>query len=373
MSTEIVNADANNLETIETAPISLATQITRAEIDVQISTAHAYPRSLTRVRNNVTELATFSKGAAEECGYVLKRSGKAILGPSIRLAEIVASQYGNCRVGARVIHVDRFEKYVEAEGIFHDLETNTAVTARVRRRISDRDGRLYNDDMITTTGNAACSIAKRNAIFGGVPKALWMPAYEAAMAAAKGDIKTLAEQRSSAMQAFAKHGIRDDQIFASLGIEGIDDLGLDEVLTLRTIYTAVAKGEATLEEFFPEKAAAEDAKEAAKGTAAKLGKIAAGKSASKPKSEKPKDTDKADAAAGHDEAKPEEVRKPEEDPDASSTEADDKAYQRGYRAGVQGRDRACPPDIRKDDHLVSVWERGFDQGAAEAEADAGSE
>jgi hypothetical protein len=40
----------------------------------------------------------------------------------------------------------------------------------VRRRIFDSRGRLFNDDMITVTGNAACAIAKRNAILSGVPK-----------------------------------------------------------------------------------------------------------------------------------------------------------------------------------------------------------
>ena len=30
---------------------------------------------------------------------------------------------GNNRVGTRIVHVDRIEKYVEAEGVFHHLET----------------------------------------------------------------------------------------------------------------------------------------------------------------------------------------------------------------------------------------------------------
>lgn len=153
---------------------SLVQHLVRAEIDMQISTAHQYPRSLTKISRNVLSLVTISAKAAEKCTYALPRGGKPITGPSIRLAEIVASQYGNCRIGARVVHVDRVEKYIEAEGIFHDLETNTATTARVRRRISDRNGKLLNDDMIIVTGNAACSIAKRNAIFGGVPEALWL-------------------------------------------------------------------------------------------------------------------------------------------------------------------------------------------------------
>lgn len=50
-------------------------------------------------------------------------------------------------------------------------------------------------------------------------------------------------------------------------------------------------------------------------------------------------------------------------------EAEAKAQQRGYRAGVQGRDRKCPPDIAKDDRLSGVWFKAFDQGKSEAAAD----
>ena len=123
---------------------SLAVALSRSEIDQQITTARAMPRSIKRAMDNILTLATLDAESAEECIYALPRGGKPIKGPSVRLAEIISSQWGNCRVGARVVHVDRFEKYIEAEGVFHDLETNTATTARVRRRISDKQGRILN-------------------------------------------------------------------------------------------------------------------------------------------------------------------------------------------------------------------------------------
>ena len=147
---------------------TLAMSLARAEIDQQIATAHAYPRSIDRAKKNILTLATLDEETAEECIYALPRGGKPIKGPSARFSEIIASQWGNCRVAARVTHVDRTEKFVEAEGVFHDLETNTAWSAKVRRRISDKHGKLLSDDMIIVTGNAACSIAKRNAVLTGV-------------------------------------------------------------------------------------------------------------------------------------------------------------------------------------------------------------
>jgi hypothetical protein len=232
------------------ATTSLAVSLARAEVDQQIATARAMPRSIQKAVQNITTLATLDDQSAAECVYALPRGEKPIKGPSIRLAEIIASQWGNCRVGARVVHVDRTEKFVEAEGVFHDLETNTATTARVRRRLSTKAGKLFDDDMIVVTGNAACSIAKRNAILGAVPKAVWRKAYESVERVIAGDVKTLAERREVMLKAFAAFGIKPEQIFTALGVAGLGDVNLDHIVTLTGMYSALKSGEESPETIF---------------------------------------------------------------------------------------------------------------------------
>jgi hypothetical protein len=256
---------------------SMAVELARAEIDQQISTARHYPRSIQRAVQNITSLATLDADTAAECVFALPRGGKPIKGPSVRLAEIIASQWGNCRVAARVVHVDRIEKYVEAEGVFHDLESNSASTARVRRRIVDKNGRLFNDDMIVVTGNAACSIAKRNAVLAGVPKAVWRRAYEQSEAVIAGDVKTLAERREKAIKAFAAFGVKPAQIFDVLDVKGEADISLEHIGTLLAMHNALKSGEATVEEMFPAKGAEKPQ--------APTGKDAMDAFAAKPKSE----------------------------------------------------------------------------------------
>ena len=148
---------------------SLVIGMSRVEIDQQIATARRYPRQISVVAKNILSTVTLDEETAAECMYALPRGGKPIQGPSIRFAEAVKAFYGNNRSASRVVHVDRAEKVVVAEGIFHDLETNTATRSEVRRRIVDSKGRLYSDDMIIVTGNAAGSIALRNSILGGGP------------------------------------------------------------------------------------------------------------------------------------------------------------------------------------------------------------
>ncbi|TIN76732.1 hypothetical protein [Mesorhizobium sp.] len=230
---------------------SLAVSIAMAEVDQQITTAHAFPRSVDQAVKNILTLATLDDETAKECVYALPRGGKAIKGPSVRLAEIIQSCWGNNRVGTRVVHVDRIEKYVEAEGVFHDLETNAATTSRVRRRISDKQGRVLTDDMIIVTGNAASSIAKRNAILAGVPKAVWRKAYAQVEKVIAGDIKTLVERRAEAMKAFAAFGVTPERVFAVLEINGLDDISLDHMATLIGMHSALKSGESSVEEMFP--------------------------------------------------------------------------------------------------------------------------
>ena len=355
---------------------SLVGQLARAEIDQQIATAHQYPRNLTRVRNNILSLTTMTEESAAECGYALPRGNKPVVGPSIRLAEIVMQQFGNCRAAARVVHVDRFEKFVEAEGIFHDLETNSATTARVRRRIVDRNGRLFNDDMIIVTGNAACSIAKRNAILAGVPKALWGQAYDAAMQVVKGDVKTLSEKIEAMTKVYGAMGVTMAQVCEYLEVDGVDALTVDHVATMGVVARSIRNGDAAVEDYFrrPSDAKQIDGK-AAKPAPTSLSDIAAEGAGEAPKS---------GAQAGNGAAGPEEGAAqpaannsaPADQPTHAAPEAESEpsdedladAEDRGRKAAAGGRTRESAPKVIKNTPaLLTAWQRGYDAETAAAD------
>lgn len=221
----------------------------RAQVDMLISTAKRYPRSLSQCKAKALQLATMDPDTAAECFYKLTRGGKVIEGPSIRLAEIIGSTWQNIRAGSRTIAEG--ETTVTAQAFCHDLENNVHFAREVDRRITHTDGRRYNDDMIATTRNAACSIALRNAIFTVIPKAYVKSVYDAAKKVAVGDLKTLAERRGKAMDHFNKLGIDNARIFHTLGVKGVDDIGLDQLEILTGLKTAISDKETTLDEAFP--------------------------------------------------------------------------------------------------------------------------
>jgi hypothetical protein len=245
-STALVAAQGNSLG--GDLDSGLAVELSKAEIDLQIATAHAYPRSMANAIRNIISLATHDTAAATECIYALPRDGKAVTGPSIRLAELIFQQWGNNRVASRIVAVDRKEGFVEAEALYHDLETNSASGDRVRRSIKGKSGKLFSPDMIIVTGNAARSIAKRNAILSGIPRPIWRQAFEKAQAAVKGDEKTLGARRIALLEAFGALGIKPATVFQLARVGGDVDIGLDQFVVLSGLYTALRNGEATVED-----------------------------------------------------------------------------------------------------------------------------
>lgn len=387
MTTEVMDPYSGEILEGEAAVevVSMAEGLAKAEINQQISTARQYPRSVAKSVNNMKSLATMSQAAAAECNYALPRGGKSLTGPSIRLAELAVSQWGNCRVGARVVHVDRVEKFLEAEGIFHDLESNAATTARVRRSIADRNGRLFKDDMIVVAGNAACSIAKRNAVLAGIPKAAWMPAYEAAMGTIKGDQKTLSERREGAARALGAFGITPAMLFEYLGVEGLEDVTLEHMPALISMHKGLKDGDTTVEVLFNQKTdKSEKSGEKAKpeGMADKLKEAVKDDKPAEENAEAEGDkSGQAEEGSQEAEGTPDEDGKPQEGGEGDqsggeqpSEEDLEDAEVRGAAAASRGRSRAsAPKGVKENPALLEAWTNGFDKHKAEAAKDTGKD
>jgi hypothetical protein len=230
--------------------------LTRAEIDIQIETALRHPRSMTKVQRAVETLATLDAETALSCVYrrpqkvwdevARKQVDSFIEGPSARFAEIVLASWGNARVASRQTDVTKDD--VEATGIFHDLETNVAWAKSVRRPIVSSKGVRFPQHLIATTANAAASIALRNAILAGVPKAVWGNGYAKAYRAGRGDATTLVARRSQMIAMFKEAGVSQADVFTLLGVNGLEDISVDLMHTGAGLFNSIRDGEATLEE-----------------------------------------------------------------------------------------------------------------------------
>lgn len=257
MNNELQTMEGQHVEVMQVNNAESLAALTRSEIDVQIATAKQYPRNLARVLGNIETLATMDEEVAGSCFYTLRRQGKVIEGPSVRMAEIIASSWGNLRVQARIIGNDG--KMITAQGVCHDLESNYAVSSEVKRRITDKQGRTFSEDMQVVTGNAACAIAMRNALFKVVPAALVKKVIDKAKKVSLGESMTLETSRAKMLQYFKTIGVEEKQILDYLSIEKVDEINIDMVVELRGLANAIKEGTTTAKEAFKPKIDAQKA------------------------------------------------------------------------------------------------------------------
>ena len=148
---------------MEVEIIKEQSSIDKATVDIQVATAKKFPRDIEGVTKNIFKTVTQDRNIARECFYAIKKDNKIIHGATIRLAEIVAHNFGNLRIQGKIL--SKNQKTVTLEGIAWDLEKNVAYSSQAERSITKKNGERYSESMITLTVNAGLSIAIRNVIF----------------------------------------------------------------------------------------------------------------------------------------------------------------------------------------------------------------
>lgn len=223
----------------------------KAAIDIQISTAKAYPRNIKRAIENAIAIVTIDKETAETCTYAVPRGGKTISGPSVHLAKILAQNWGNLRVESKVVDVDA--KHITSQAVAFDLENNLAIKVEVKRSIMTNKGRM-NDDMITVTGNAGNSIALRNAILSVIPRAIVDKVYNEAKHKITGDVSNETKLIARRKQVFDglknTYSLTEAEILAVIGKASIDHVISDDLVVLIGIGQAIKDGDTTVDQAF---------------------------------------------------------------------------------------------------------------------------
>lgn len=246
-----------NLENYEVLPVEAqdvqivqVDAVERANVDSQVATAKRYPRDIRRSIDNSVVMATMNQETAQSCSYALPRGGKPITGPSVHLAKIIVSNWGNMRTEAKVVQIT--DKQVISRGTCWDLETNVASVFEVRRSIIGKNGQRFSDDMITVTGNAANSIAYRNAVFAVIPKAITDRVYYAAQKFITGDLSDsdkLLKVRTGVLNNFKNnYGITEEEVVKMCGKQTVNQIGADEISMLMGTIQALKDGDTTVDE-----------------------------------------------------------------------------------------------------------------------------
>lgn len=224
----------------------------RAEIDMQLTTAKAYPRDIKKSLREAKDIVTMSEKIANSCIYAVPRKKKnektgeyedvLIEGPSIRMAEIMATSYGNIHAATRILENDG--KTLTAQAAAWDLEKNFKLTEEVKSGIvygknSKRPGQTLSDDMQVTIGNAARSKALRNAILKVIPRSFTEEVYDEAKKMIAGDDKTLPERRKKMVDAFAEINVQIETVLKYIKKKTVEQITVADMPILAGIYNAM--------------------------------------------------------------------------------------------------------------------------------------
>jgi len=105
--------------------------------------------------------------------------------------------------------------------------------------------------MRIVVAKAAQSKAIRDAIFRVVPKSIFKALTNKAKELALGEGLTMKQRRENVKEWIKKLGIDENRVFAALGVTGYADIGVDLMMILAGVKTAISDGDVTPNDAFP--------------------------------------------------------------------------------------------------------------------------
>lgn len=221
-----------------------------AEVQAKYVMARKFPRDQNAAYSAIIS-ACKRPTLAEQSMYAYRRGAGMVTGPSIRLAEAIAQNWGNLDCGIREISQSNGVSVAEAYAI--DLCTNTHVskifhvphvrdTKQGRKRLTDaRD--IY--EIVANQGARRL----RACILAVVPGDVVEAAVKRCQKTLESSEVPLAEQVRNMVVAFDELGIKLEHLEKRLG-HPLESTIVQEITSLKSIYRSIKDGIVDRSEFF---------------------------------------------------------------------------------------------------------------------------
>lgn len=230
-----------------------AVEASRAAHEVQAAyvMAKRFPRDQNAAYKRIMD-ACSRKTLAESAMYTYPRGGSRVTGPSIRLAEVVAQNWGNLGFGIRELSQEQGVSLAQAFCI--DYETNVVQTKEfyVRHERHTNKGVTNLSDPRDIYELVANQGARRlrACILGIVPKDV----VEDAMSRCQKTLLTgtdepLGDRIRKMVLAFAEIAVTQEMIETRLK-HGLDAISVHELIDLQKIYRSIKDGFGKREDYF---------------------------------------------------------------------------------------------------------------------------
>lgn len=271
------NKDGSGTALAKPQNIGQAEVMARAisETQAAIIIAKQFPRDQLEATDRILT-ACQRPTLAENALYSYARGGTDITGPSIRLAEAIAQNWGNFQFGVRELEQKDGESTVEAYA--WDVENNTRQVKifKVQHVRHTKSGsRKLEDprDIYETVANQGAR-RMRACILGLIPGDVIEAAVSQCEETMKAEAKTTPEALAKLVEAFAKYSVSKEQIEKRIQ-RRLDTITPAQLVGLRKIYSSMRDGMSTAAEWF--ELPAEQQKPGTEGLKAKVAaRMAAG-------------------------------------------------------------------------------------------------
>jgi hypothetical protein len=188
---------------------------------------------------------------AESAMYAYPRGSQLVTGPSIRLAEVLAQKWTNCKIGIEILSQDK--DMTEARAYANDLENNYMVDAcfTVKHQRTTKKGvtKLTDERDIREMVQNIGSRHLRGCILRVIPGDIVEAAVEQCKKTLASSDVPIAEQIRKMVAAFDELGVKVEHLEKRLG-HNLNATISQEIVTLKSIYKSIKDGMASREDFF---------------------------------------------------------------------------------------------------------------------------
>jgi len=238
--------DNNQASGIVQVEQSRATQ----EVQAAMVVAKKFPRNEAEAMDRILKTCTRPTLAVQAL-YAYPKGNTTVAGPSIRLAEAIAQNWGNIQFGIR--ELERMHGQSTMEAYAWDLETNTRQSkvfyAEHIRRANGKNKSLDDPrDIYEMTANLGAR-RLRACILGIIPGDVVDHAVKQVEVTLNNQHGAPEEQITKLVEAFAAFGVTKDILAKRLG-HRVESCISAEIINLRTIYTAIRDCVGKPEDYF---------------------------------------------------------------------------------------------------------------------------
>lgn len=226
-----------------------------AEVQAAMIVARQSPRNQSDVVDKIISACT-RPSLAESAVYQYSRGGTDISGPSIRLAEAIAQQWGNIQFG-----FNELSRGVDHDGVTYseigayawDLESNTRrpLQFRVRHWRDTKNGGYAlkeERDIYELIANQA-QRRVRACILAVIPGDVTEIAVRQCEATLKATADTTTEGTTKLLEAFGMFGVTKEQIEKRIQ-RNLDSIKPGQVASLKKIYASLRDGISSVSDWF---------------------------------------------------------------------------------------------------------------------------